>query len=159
MSAPGAVSDNMTFVEPTFSERLTEPLTDQEGVGQPQGSPPASSRAAIGSQIRSLAVLEFVSVTLSIEVGQKVVMGIDKSHFAWVSVSGFNFGSPGGLKKFFKYTRVYDPRIRPPDCRIFRKSNDIMRSTSKSPMKARQPSRSILHFTLVSATVRSTPWA
>lgn len=97
MSAPGAVSDNMTFVEPTFSVRLIEPLTDQDGVGQPQGSPPASSRAAIGSQIRSLAVLEFVSVTLSIEVGQKVVMGIDKSHFAWMSVPGFNFGSPGGF--------------------------------------------------------------
>jgi hypothetical protein len=37
----------MAFVEPTFSMRDIELLIDQEGVGQPVGSPPASSRASI----------------------------------------------------------------------------------------------------------------
>jgi hypothetical protein len=45
------------------------------------------------------------------EVGKKVVMGINESYFAWMTVPESKFGSAGGFK--FKYTRVYDTRIRP----------------------------------------------
>lgn len=47
MTAPGAVRDRIAFVAPFLSSEAIELEGDQAGVGQPDGSPPASSTTVI----------------------------------------------------------------------------------------------------------------
>jgi hypothetical protein len=45
MTAPGAVRDKIALVMPFLSMKAVASSDDQEGVGQPEGSPPASLTA------------------------------------------------------------------------------------------------------------------
>lgn len=47
MTAPGAVRERIALVAPLRSSDATEEDGVQAGVGQPDGSPPAASTAAI----------------------------------------------------------------------------------------------------------------
>lgn len=83
MTAPGAVRERIAFVAPLRSREAMELAEVQVGVGQPDGSPPASSTAGV-YRFNTVLISSFrAQVTLCLKVWHEMVMRINHWHLEY----------------------------------------------------------------------------